>query len=163
MTVSQDRLKEVLVCDPATGLFVWRVRRSNVIKAGMKAGSLTKSGYITIQIDGIAYRASRLVFLWVTGRHPDPYCDHEDGNTANDAWTNIREASQPQNAKNRKLNVNNSLGIKGVCLYKGRFRAQIQADGQKFHLGFFDTIAEAKAAYMAGAEKHHGEFSRKPE
>lgn len=158
--LTQERLKRLLDYDPATGKFLWLEDRSNVIRAGMAAGSLTNSGYITIQVDGRAYRASRLAHLWMTGRHPVPWCDHEDGDTQNDQWLNLREASRSQNAKNRKMNKNNQIGLKGVHAHKGRYKAQIQADGRKMGLGTFDTPEQAHAAYVVAAKQYHGDFAR---
>jgi hypothetical protein len=158
--LTQERLKRLLDYDPAMGKFLWLEDRSNVIRAGMTAGSLTASGYITIQVDGRPYRASHLAHLWMTGRHPVPWCDHEDGDTQNDRWLNLREATPAQNGKNRKMNKNNQIGLKGVHAYKGKFKAQIQVDGRKIHLGTFDRPDLAFAAYIAAAREHHGAFAR---
>jgi hypothetical protein len=39
-----------------------------------------------------------------------------------------------------------------------RYRAQIHVSGKQQYLGYFDTIAEASAAYEQAAKELHGEF-----
>jgi hypothetical protein len=55
----------------------------------------------------------------------------------------IREA----NVRNRKLNVNNRSGFKGVVARGDRWRAMIRVGGKLVHLGTFDTREEAAAAF----------------
>lgn len=160
MKLTQKRLKKLLIYDPSTGKFTWREDRSNVIRAGMPAGSLNSRGYFVIQVDGRSYIASRLAHLWMTGLFPPRLCDHRDGNTQNDRWGNIRKATIGQNGKNRKINANNKLGLKGVHPYKGKYKAQIQVDSRKIHLGTFSEPRDAALAYKVAANRYHGEFAR---
>ena len=53
-------------------------------------------------------------------------------------------------------------GYKGVSLRKstGRYEARITAYGEKYHLGFFDTIEEAIIARKDAEERLHGEYAR---
>lgn len=64
--ITQERLKELLTYDPATGEFRWIVSRGPN-RAGNSAGCIDKAGYRIIEIDGKAYRAARLAFLYMTG------------------------------------------------------------------------------------------------
>jgi hypothetical protein len=51
------------------------------------------------------------------------------------------------NDKPRPAKRNNQLGVRGVCIHRGRFRAEIMSRGRR-HLGYYETIAAA-AAYAA--------------
>ena len=55
---------------------------------------------------------------------------------------------------NRKTNKNNTTGVKGVSYItsKGKYRAQIMFKRKVHHLGYFDTIEQAKEARLK-AEK----------
>lgn len=51
---------------------------------------------------------------------------------------------------NRKVNKNNITGVKGVSFIKakGKYRAQIIFKRKVYHLGYFDTIKQAKEARL---------------
>ena len=52
MTLTQERLKELLVYDPETGLFTWKVSPAASVKIGDTAGSLNSPRYCQIRIEG---------------------------------------------------------------------------------------------------------------
>lgn len=82
--------------------------------------------------------------------------DHRDRNIFNNKRDNLREATRSQNNMNKKAQVNNKLGIKGVCFNKskGKYEAYIKMNYEKIHLGSFNTKEEAKETRVR-AEKHH--------
>lgn len=150
--MNQQTLKTFLKYNQRTGTFTWLQSRGPVSK-GSVAGTVDSKGYIQIGIEGKLYAAHRLAHLYVTGRMP-PYVDHRDGNTQNNKWINLRQATLTQNQYNRRLNKNNSVGLKGVTRHaNGRYAAQIQIAGKKKRLGYFDTAEDAHAAYMAAAKE----------
>jgi hypothetical protein len=53
--LTYKRLKEVLECNPATGLMFWKHRQGRCIRtiSGQVAGYLHNDGYYRIKIDGI--------------------------------------------------------------------------------------------------------------
>jgi len=50
-------------------------------------------------------------------------------------------------AKMKKLLSTNTIGYRGVYKTGNRFRALIEIDGRKQHIGMFDTTKEAAIAY----------------
>jgi AP2 domain/HNH endonuclease len=90
------------------------------------------------------------------------HVDHINGNSLDNRKCNLRVATHRQNTKNAKLNIRSTSGYKGVTYYKPshKWRAQIQFDGKKKHLGYYLTKEEAAKAYNIAALEHHGEFAR---
>lgn len=67
----------------------------------------TREGYIRYFIDGIHYSAHRVVFEAFNGYCPE-CIDHIDGNRANNAIWNLREATQSENMFNAYKNGHSS-------------------------------------------------------
>lgn len=86
--------------------------------------------------------------------------DHINGFGLDNRRCNLRVATHQQNLCNRGPTCRNQVGLKGVDIRRGRYRAQIKVFGRKKHLGMFDTAEEAHAAYQAAARELHGEFAR---
>lgn len=160
--LTRRRLKELLIYDPRTGIFRWRVRRSGVPIAGMVAGSPGPKGHILITINGRKYKASRLAVFWMTGRWPRQQVDHRDTDPGNDRWKNLRLATNAENCRNRSRFRNNTTGFKGVSFHRltGKYQAAIRKDYRRIHLGLFGSARAAHEAYKAAANELFGEFAR---
>jgi hypothetical protein len=87
--------------------------------------------------------------------------DHINRNGLDCTRANLRVANSVQNAANRKRNKNNKSNYKGVSWNERdkKWRAQIQVDKKKIHLGSYNTPEEAHLAYCESAAKHFGEFA----
>lgn len=74
---------------------------------------------------------------------------------------NLRLASNGQNMMNRKRLSSNTSGVKGIDWYKkyNKWRARITVDGQPIHIGYFDSLTDAKTAWKKAAKKYHKEFA----
>lgn len=140
------------------GKVYWKVAKQNVVK-GSEAGTLMKSGYIQVMCDSKVIYAHRLIFLMHHGYLPKEV-DHINGKRNDNRIENLRESNRNQNMWNRKINCNNTSGVKGVHRHKGKWRAAICVDSKSKHIGVFDTIEEAKKAVEAYREEHHKEFAR---
>lgn len=117
------------------------------------------SGYITICLDGIDYKAHRLAWFWCYGVWPIGKLDHKDTKRAHNTISNLREATRSQNAANQYHRPNNLLGVKGVQKRGNRFRAYITINYKTIHLGTYNTVEEAKDARREAAIKYFGEFA----
>jgi hypothetical protein len=158
--ITHERLKEILVYDPDTGLFKWRITLGQRALAGRVAGAFDADGYIVIGHEKKKYKAGRLAWLYMTGEWPACEIDHRDGCRANNIWTNLREATRVDNVINsdRVLGESGSRGVNFVPRIN-KWIARIGRGGQRKHLGSFGTFEEAQKAYLAAAELSHGEFA----
>lgn len=160
--LSQGKLKELFNYDELNGEFTWKIsKKYSKRKAGSIAGWITKSGYIQIEIDGVAYLVHRLIFLYVYGKWPTDQIDHVDGARNNNRLVNLREVTRSENQRNRTINKNNTSGITGVYWTKNtnNWFAAIGLNGKLKHLGYFtnkeDAIVARKAAEIK-YEYHQG-------
>ena len=155
-----ERVRALLDYDPATGVFTWLVQTRNRVRPGSRAGAINGRGYRQIRIDGRAYQASRLAWLWVNGAWPAATVDHINRRRDDDRIANLREATRREQEGNKGLLATNTSGNRGVfwSAHKERWRVQIYTNGQQRYLGDFRTKEEASAAYDAAAREHFGEF-----
>lgn len=171
MSITQERLKEVLHYDPETGDFTWKTRKGlrphdivwNKRFAGKRAGSVNKpSGYVYICVDKTVCTAHRLAWLYMHGEFPRLFIDHADMNRANNIASNLRLATQSQNMANTLVRKDNSTGFKGVVLHRNRLHQKRpwQARMKKKSLGYYETSEEASRAYAAALKSKFGEFAR---
>lgn len=157
-TLNIDYLRRCIGYSPETGEFTWLEPRGR-LRAGDRAGTWNDSGYLCIRIDGRPYRAQRIAWALMNGVWPEGQIDHKNGNTRDNRFGNLRDATRRQNLLNRR--GRSPTGLKGVCRgRKGRYRAVIRLDGKQTYLGEFDTPVQAHAAYVDAAIKLHGEFAR---
>lgn len=153
--LTQERLKELIHYNPDTGVLTWKQSVGRV-KSGDVAG-WKNLGYIYMAIDGIHYKAHRIAWFYMKGVWPRSYIDHKDHVRSNNAWNNIREATDLDNQRNRTLSVNNTSGYCGVCfaVNVGKWGAAIGVNGKKITLGYYSDKSEAINVRKA-AEKHYG-------
>ena len=115
MTLTQERLKELLHYDPETGVFRWKVDRPKGVKIGNKAGTLDQDGYRKISLDGKRFYAHRLVWLYVHGEFPFDQIDHKNRVPDDNRLVNLRQATSGENRANSKTT---HLGMKGAYFHK---------------------------------------------
>lgn len=156
--ITQNELKKVLKYDLYNGMFTWKVRAAKNVFKGVEAGNIASNGYINIGINKSVYLAHRLVWLYMIGELPKSDIDHINGIKTDNRWCNLRLATRSQNQFNRKVSINNKLGIKGVRKYKNSFRASARYNGVKYELGSYSSELDANKAYQNFCKKHHGEF-----
>lgn len=88
--------------------------------------------------------------------------DHINGDRLDNRKCNLRICSPAQNSVNRGKNKNNKSGYKGVCWDSNaeKWRAYINVNYKKVHLGLFTCPIEAARRYNEAAIKHHGDFAQ---
>jgi hypothetical protein len=149
------RLRGELHYYPATGHFLWAKPGKNR-RPRVGCISTDRSGYQRhlIRVDRRLYKASRLAWLWMTGEWPQGEVDHENRDSLDNRWENLRDATHSQNQLNRKAThkgyKNNVSGINGVYRHSNGNRWVAELRGR--YLGCFGTKAEAAAAVRAGGD-----------
>jgi hypothetical protein len=153
--ITQKRLKEVLVYDLDSGMFVWKntLGRS---KKGSEAGSVHSFGYRYIQIDKKQYRAHRLAWLYCYGELPAGDLDHVNGDRADNRIVNLRVTTAAENQRNRKTNKNNKIGFNGVSFLESQsvFVARVKVEGKSITLGRTKDLVSAIILRMKANKKY---------
>lgn len=157
-------LKAVLRYDPETGVFIWaKAPKHHPDLLGKPAGAPVPSRgkfYHVIQIGRVKYRRGRLAFLYMEGRWPEEVIDHANGDSLDDRWANLREATSQQNNWNRKRGAKKSplpMGVRQA--QSGRYVARISQNKSLITIGTFDTPEAAEAAYNQERMRRYGQFA----
>ena len=133
----------------------------NTKNAGKIAGCLERHGYWKMCL--FHKRCSSHRIIWEMANGPIPkglQIDHIDQNRSNNRLSNLRLATNAENARNRRVQITNTSGFKGVSrLPNGSWRAKINVHGRKIHIGHFANFEEATAARQAAELKYHGAFA----
>jgi len=92
---------------------------------------------------------------------PGVEVDHINRNRLDNRRSNLRLATDGENARNCKRNTRNTSGYKGVHFDDRvrRWGASVVLDGRAYWMGLFDTPEQAAFAYDFAATALHGEFA----
>lgn len=85
--------------------------------------------------------------------------DHKDGDRLNNQKFNLRICTPSQNCSYRKASTIAKSGYRGVTKHNDKWRARIEINGKKKHLGLFSTAKEASIVYKKAAKVYFGDFS----
>jgi hypothetical protein len=155
MEITQQRIKEALSYDPVKGVFRWincskHHKSKNGHVAGCRVSSRGKT-YRVIKIDGRAYKAGFLAWVYMKGEHPKGVIDHINGNSTDDRFCNLRDATYQQNSQNTKYRP-----LQGIRKMKsGNYQARIRVSDKHISLGSFKSREDAHAAYVKARLKYH--------
>jgi hypothetical protein len=100
--LTPKRLRNVLSYAPTTGIFRWKVSASSRASVGSVAGAKNGRGYHQIRIGGRPYSASRLAWLYMTGKWPNSEISYINGKPSDTRWANLREATSSPNRNRPK-------------------------------------------------------------
>jgi hypothetical protein len=149
-----------------------RVRNEQTGKV-LKPGTHPK-GYhqVNLYADGKSkkHKVHRLVAIaFVVNADPErrDQVDHIDGVRVHNIASNLRWVTHSENRRNaRGISSRNgsptSSVFKGVNFDRpnGKWRACIQEEGKRRHLGYFTSEIDAARAYDAAARSMYGEYAR---
>lgn len=114
----------------------------------------TKQKYIVRPMD------KKLLHRILTNCPKDKVVDHINHLKYDNRLCNLRVCSYTENQCNRLPKHNNKYnGVKGIYLHpNGRYRATIIINKKTIHLGYFNTLEEAKEKRIEAEKKYFGEF-----
>lgn len=151
--VSYEDLHRLLVYDPDTGVLLWRVRRSQRVRAGDEAGGLSPNRggklYRRVKVGGKHVFAHRIVWKMMTGEWPEGEIDHIDGDGTNNRWSNLRLADRELNCAHLVgIKSNNTSGHTGVHYHRGsgRWLAYMKRRGGHVLYSYHETREGAAQA-----------------
>jgi hypothetical protein len=145
------------------GQLYWKkVNVRSPAKVDSVAGFYDSNGYRQVQLNDKKYRVHRIIYELLKGPIPESlFIDHVNGRKDDNRIENLRLATHAENLRNRGATKNSKTGVKGVSWRKDtqKYQAKIKVNGVKKHLGYYNTLEEAAAAYNTAAKKLHGEFA----
>lgn len=172
-TVPIELLNEIVHYDPLLGTLKWKQRGAHLFKRKCDADKWNNqyadsaafktkgtNGYLYGLIYNKYFYAHRIAWAIHYGEWPENHIDHINGNKHDNRISNLRLATSSQNAMNCKVHRDSKTKAKGVIMVDGKFSAKIFVNGKGVHLGRFNSLEEASAAYKAASDKYHGEFGR---
>jgi hypothetical protein len=166
-------IRKLLRYDAETGKLFWLPRPRemftsdrifgcwNARYAGQEAFTAMTHGYFTGAIMDKSFRAHRVIWAIQTGAWPKNEIDHINRDRADNRWSNLRQATREENARNQGSVSKTSSKYRGVS-WSSRdrvWRAQIQEAGRNRGIGSFRSEIEAALAYDAEAFRLFGEFA----
>src|SRR5210317_1640919 len=158
--LTQELLKKHFEYEPYTGKF-YRITKydswGNVYKIRKEVTSKNNRGYLWVCILGIVCLVHRLIYTYMTNKHPNEI-DHIDGDRLNNKWGNLRNVNSFENSRNQGNRKDNTSGVRGITLHKPKrgtekWLARISHKNKRYSLGYFLTKEEAINARKE-AEEH---------
>src|SRR4030095_7776066 len=152
--LTASAVRELLHYDPDTGVFTHIFPRPRVA-VGTRAGSLIKTtGYRVHCVLGVNVKEHQLAWFYVNGEWPKNDIDHINGVRDDNRIVNLRDVTRAVNLQNRRVSQGRS-GFLGVRQQGHRYRAEIEANSERFHLGTFSTAEAAHEAYLIAKRLRH--------
>lgn len=162
--VNSDKLNEYLKYDPETGYLTWIKKPNKKIGINARAGYLHKSGYRQLNFLGKTYPEHRIIWCMVNGEFPKGQIDHINHIRDDNRFSNLREVSHAENARNRTKSKTSRVKEVGIwyCKRRKRYIAEITFNNKKVFQRSFENVEDAITARQAkakelGFHENHGE------
>jgi len=158
--LTEEQANKYFTYEEETGNLIWKACKGARAQIGDIAGCITDQGYRSIQLNGKAYRAHRLVFLLHHGYVPE-ILDHINNDRSDNRIENLRAVTPLQNAHNRNMSFKNTSGVKGVSWDKVNdcWLARITTNKKIKLIGKFNSLKEAEEAIAIARVALHGEYT----
>lgn len=164
---STDRLNELFVYNPSTGVIVRKIKISNS-KAGDVLNTPNGYGYFQVYIGGVNYLVHRIAWKMHYGEDPIKGIDHINGDGKDNRIENLRVVSQKENLRNSRMRSDNKTGVTGVRWRedKKKWHAFIKGEDKLVSLGHYGDFSSAVEARLAaesvyGYHPNHGGINEK--
>jgi hypothetical protein len=141
--------------------------KSKVTNKILKPG-IDKNGYCYVFIRKskmnskfTRFKVHRLVAdVFLNNPNNKKFVDHIDNNPLNNCDFNLRYATISENNFNTVLRSDNTSGIKGISwkANRNKWHAYINVNGNRYNLGHFESLEDAKQARQNKAKDLFGEF-----
>jgi len=131
---------------PLMSRYTWRVTRHGAMR------------YVTSGTSCKGKKLHMALHRMVIGAKVGEVVDHVNGDTFDNRRENLRIVTVTENNQNvRRARVTSKSGVLGVNWHKRtkKWRAQIRLNKASIHIGYFDDINEASAAYQAKKRELH--------
>lgn len=135
-----------------------RKTTSGRFKKGDEAGCEAFRAGITYRV--VSANGKRLLahrVAWALHYGVWPKCiDHINGVGTDNRICNLRDVTHTENMRNMRLFSTNKTGVCGVCYDSKRkkFRASIVVNGKQRHVGYFNSLDEAKKHREKASEEN---------
>lgn len=137
--------------DPLTGVMTRIIEYNGWCKPVSCCKPIVSSnnrGYFWDRLFNLNFLTHRLIWLYMTGEHPENEIDHINGIRKDNRWCNLRSVTAFDNARNQGERKDNTSGCRGVTYRKSgrglkRWVARISHMGVRHMLGYFETFEEA--------------------
>ena len=150
--LTQEYVKERFDYDHKTGRLYWKTPPKG-LAVGREAGCVGNR-YRVVHLKKRNWYAHKVIYLWWYGYMPESCIDHINRDRLDNRISNLREIGIVCNARNSKLSIANTSGIKGVGwdYVNNSWRVQIKVNFIKRHLGRYKDFYDAVAARLAAEQ-----------
>ena len=169
-----EELRKLLRYEPETGKLFWRERPREFFNkpqystswnkrfAGNETGIDGNGVDNNVRINRRKYPTNAVIWAIVNGKWPEKIIYNVDMDQYNTKYENLKETELCNLRKRKKLQKNNTSGIKGVSwvMRSKMWKAEIMSNGRTYSLGLFAKKEDAAKAYANASIRYHGEFSR---
>jgi hypothetical protein len=127
----------------------------NLQFAGKPALAANDRGYLAGEIFTQWQAAHRVAWAIHYGEWPSGHIDHINQQRDDNRISNLRDVTQAENSRNKRMHANNKSGVIGVSWYprSKKWAVDIGVGGKRNRLGYFTSIEEATEVRKAAERK----------